>query len=114
MQKLHHELNGVRNEHESTLRKQKKEFEEVIKNVDEINEQVATLQKSKNLKELLNFVPIIEKQESLRDFSHDHYPLPIFHACKINENYLQTFLDTLKREKKECLSALEGNWKKLN
>lgn len=104
VQKLHHELNGMRNEHESTLQKQKKEFEEVIKNVDEINKQVAKLQKSKNLKELQNFVPIIEKQESLRDFSYDQYPLPIFYACKINENYLQTFFGHIEKENKECFS----------
>lgn len=106
VQKLHYELNGMRNEHESTLQKQKKEFEEVIKNVDEINKQVAKLQKSKNLRELQNFVSIIEKQESLRDFSYDQYPLPIFYACKIDENYLQTFFGHIEKEKKECFSIL--------
>lgn len=105
VQKLHHELNDMRNEHEGTLRKQKKEAEKVIENVDEINKQVAKLQKSKNLKELQNFVPIIEKQDALRDFSHDQYPLPIFYACKIDENYLQTFFGHIEREKKECFSA---------
>lgn len=106
VQNLHHELNDMRNEHEGTLQKQKKEVEKVIKNVDEINKQVAKLQKSKNLKELQNFVPIIEKQESLRDFSHDQYPLPIFYACRIDENYLKTFFGHIKKEEKECLSLL--------
>lgn len=105
VQKLHHELNGMQNEHEGTLLEQKKEVEKVIKNVDEINKQVARLQNSKNLKELQNFVPIIEKQDSLREFSHDQYPLPIFYACKIDENYLQTFFGHIEREKKECFSA---------
>lgn len=105
VQKLHHELNGMRNEHKGTLQKQKKEVEKVIKNVDEINKQVATLQKSKNLKELQNFVPIIEKQDSLTDFSHDQFPFPIFYACKIDESYLQTFFGHIEREKKECFSA---------
>ncbi|XP_065941508.1 tripartite motif-containing protein 2-like [Magallana gigas] len=101
VQKLHRELNSMQNEHEGTLQKQKKELEEVIKNVDEINKQVAKLQKSKNLKELQNFVPIIEKQELLRNFSLDQYPLPIFYACKIDENYLQTFFGHIEKEKKE-------------
>lgn len=77
----------------------------MIKNMDEINKQVATLQQSKNLQELQIFVPIIEKQDSLRDFSYDQYPLPIFYACKIDENYLQTFFGHIEREKKECFSA---------
>lgn len=106
VQKLHHELNGMRNEHEGTLQKQKKELEKVIKNMDEINKQVQKLQKSKNLKELQNFVPIIEKEESLRDFSHDQYPLPIFYACKIDENYLQTFFGHIEKGQKECSSVL--------
>lgn len=106
VQKLHHELNDMRNEHEVTLKKQKNEFEEVIKNVDEINKQVARLQKSKNLKELQKFVPIIEKHDSSRDFSYVQYPLPIFYACKIDENYLQTFFGHIEKEKKECFSDL--------
>eukprot|EP00105_Crassostrea_gigas_P001662 XP_011413917.1 PREDICTED: E3 ubiquitin-protein ligase TRIM36-like [Crassostrea gigas] len=86
VKKLHQELDDMRKEHEAVLQKQKKEFEEKIGKVNEMNAKTTKLQKSKNVTELKTFVPVIEKQTNFSEVSQ--YSFPKSFERKIDE-YLE-------------------------
>lgn len=90
VEKLHQELNGMQKEHKDVLQKQKKEFEEMIWKVNELNEKTILLQKSKNVKEMQAFVPVIQKHMKIGNV-HTYpctYSFPKFLDSKIDE-YLE-------------------------
>nr|XP_034326321.1 uncharacterized protein LOC117689406 [Crassostrea gigas] len=89
VKKLHQELDDMQTEHEAVLQKQKKEFEEMIGKVDEMNGKTVKLKKSKNVKEMQTFVPVIQKQKSLIEVSQ--YSFPKLYEYKIDE-YLENKL----------------------
>eukprot|EP00105_Crassostrea_gigas_P046473 XP_019930621.1 PREDICTED: tripartite motif-containing protein 45 [Crassostrea gigas] len=74
MKKLHQELDDMQKEHKVVLLKQKKEFEKLIGKLNEINRKTRKLQKSKNITEMQTFVPVIQKQETLSEFSQYSFP----------------------------------------
>nr|XP_034326260.1 uncharacterized protein LOC105344127 [Crassostrea gigas] len=109
VKKLHQDLDDIQKEHEAVLQKQKKEFEEMIKKVNEINKKVIELHKSKNAIEIQRFKPMIEKQETLKEFSQ--YSFPIFFECKIDPNYLQTYFGYVEKTQEKKMSLLENEFK---
>ncbi|XP_052699642.1 uncharacterized protein LOC128177118 [Crassostrea angulata] len=109
VKKLHQELDDMQKEHEAVLQKQKKEFEEMIGKVNEINGKTIKLQKSKNVTEMQTFIPVIEKQETLSEFSL--YSFPTFYECKIDANYLQTYFGYVDKMQKKKTSLLENKFK---
>uniref|UniRef100_K1QY23 Tripartite motif-containing protein 45 n=1 Tax=Magallana gigas TaxID=29159 RepID=K1QY23_MAGGI len=89
VKKLHQELDDLQKEHEVVLQKQKKAFAEMFKRVDDMNVKMTKLQKTKNIKDLQTFVPVIQNQKILSDVSQ--YSFPKFYDYKIDE-YLENKL----------------------
>ena len=87
VRKLHQELDDLEREKFAKLHKQKVEFDEMIKKLDEMNIKSMILQKSKNVLELQVFKSVIEKQETTKEFSQ--YTLPAFHALETENNILE-------------------------
>nr|XP_011429764.2 E3 ubiquitin-protein ligase TRIM36 [Crassostrea gigas] len=85
VKKLHQELDGMQKEHEAVLQKQKEEFEEMIGKVDEMNGKTIKLQKSKNVKEMQTFVPVIQNRKNLSEVSQ--YSFPKYYEYKIDEYF---------------------------
>ncbi|XP_052697508.1 uncharacterized protein LOC128175721 [Crassostrea angulata] len=109
VKKLHQELDDMQKEHEAVLQKQKKEFEEMIGKVDEMNGKTVKLKKSKNVKEMQIFVPVIQNHQNLNEFSQ--YSFPSFYECKIDPNYLQTYFGYVEKLQEKKTSLLEKNFK---
>uniref|UniRef100_K1QIG1 Uncharacterized protein n=1 Tax=Magallana gigas TaxID=29159 RepID=K1QIG1_MAGGI len=89
VKKLHQELDDMQKEHKDVLQKQKKQFEEMIEKVNEMNGKTIRLRKSKNVSEMQTFVPVIQKQKSSSEVSQ--YSFPKFYEYKIKE-YLENKL----------------------
>lgn len=90
----------MRKENEVALQKQKQLFEEMISKLDEINSKSTKLQKSKNVKEIQKFKPVIEKQKTIEEFTE--YTLSVFYECKTDESDMKTyfgFFEKMQREK---------------
>eukprot|EP00105_Crassostrea_gigas_P013445 XP_011429764.1 PREDICTED: uncharacterized protein LOC105329957 [Crassostrea gigas] len=109
VKKLHQELDDMQKEHEAILQKQKKEFEEMIGKVDETNRKTIKLQKSKNVKEMQTFVPVIQNRKNLNEVSQ--YSFPTFYECKIDPNYLQTYFGYVDKMQVKKNSLLENEFK---
>uniref|UniRef100_K1PC72 Tripartite motif-containing protein 2 n=1 Tax=Magallana gigas TaxID=29159 RepID=K1PC72_MAGGI len=109
VKKLHQELDDMQKEHETVLQKQKEKFKELIGKVDEMNVKTTKLQKSKNVTEMQTFVPVIEKQGTLSEFSQ--YSFPTFYECKIDVNYLQTHFGYVDKMQEKKTSLMENNFK---
>ena len=105
--KLHQELDELKKENEGMLQKQKKEFEEMIGKIDEMNTKTTELQKSKNVTEMQKFRPVIKKQKMLRDINQ--YTFPTFHKCKIDENNLQSYIGYIEKNQERKIPLLEKN-----
>ncbi|XP_065944193.1 E3 ubiquitin-protein ligase TRIM71-like [Magallana gigas] len=106
---LHQELDDMQKEHEAVLQKQKKEFEEMIRRVDDMNGKTVKLQKSKNVKEMQTFVPVIQNRKNLNKVSQ--YSFPTFYECKIDPNYLQTYFGYVEKMQVKKTSLLENEFK---
>ncbi|XP_052697509.1 uncharacterized protein LOC128175722 [Crassostrea angulata] len=109
VKKFHQELDDMQKEHEAVLQKQKKEFEEVIRKVDEMNGKTVKLKKSKNVKKMQTFVPVIQNQKILNEVSQ--YSFPTFYECKIDPNYLQTYFGYVEKMQEKKTSLLENEFK---
>nr|XP_034327030.1 uncharacterized protein LOC117689541 [Crassostrea gigas] len=109
VKKLHQELNGMQREHEAVLQKQKEKFEEMIGKVDEMNRKTVKLKKSKNVKEMQTFVPVIQNHQNLNEFSQ--YSFPSFYKCKIDPNYMQTYFGYVEKMQEKKTSLLENEFK---
>ncbi|XP_052699314.1 uncharacterized protein LOC128176806 [Crassostrea angulata] len=107
--KLHQELDDMQKEHEAVLQKQKKEFQKMIGKVDEMNGKTIKLQKSKNVKEMQTFVPVIQNRKNLNEVSQ--YSFPTFYECKIDPNYLQTYFGYVEKMQEKKTSLLENEFK---
>nr|XP_022301797.1 uncharacterized protein LOC111109841 [Crassostrea virginica] len=105
VKKLHQELDGAKIENEIVLQKQKREFEEIIGKMDEMNRKTTRLQKSKNITELHKFRAVIKEQKTLKEFTQ--YTIPIFHECKIDKNYLQTYFGYIEKMQEKKVPLLE-------
>nr|XP_022326512.1 uncharacterized protein LOC111126286 [Crassostrea virginica] len=95
VKKLHQELDELKKENEAVLMKQKKEYEDKIGKIDEMNSKSTKLQKSKNVTEMQKFRPIITEQNTLKEFTQ--YTFPTFYGCKIDENYLQSHFGYIEK-----------------
>nr|XP_034327028.1 uncharacterized protein LOC117689540 [Crassostrea gigas] len=109
VKKLHQELDDMQKEHEAVLQKQKKEFEEMIGKVDEMNGKTVKLKKSKNVKEMQTFVPAIQNHQNLNEVSQ--YSFPSFYKCKIDPNYLQTYFGYVEKMQEKKTLLLEDEFK---
>eukprot|EP00105_Crassostrea_gigas_P021094 XP_011440106.1 PREDICTED: uncharacterized protein LOC105337176 [Crassostrea gigas] len=109
VKKLHQELDDMQKEHEAVLQKQKKEFEELIGKVDEMNGKTVKLQKSKNVKEMQSFVPVIQNRQTLNEVSQ--YSFPTFYECKIDPNYLQTYFGYVEKMQVKKILLLDNEFK---
>ncbi|XP_065944773.1 E3 ubiquitin-protein ligase TRIM71-like [Magallana gigas] len=89
VKKLHQELDGMQKEHEVVLQKQKTELVEMIRRVDDMNAKTAKLHTAKNVKEIQNFVSVIQNQKIMSEVSQ--YSFPNFYEYKIDE-YLENKL----------------------
>lgn len=89
----------MRKENEVALQKQKQLFEEMISNLDEINSKSTKLHKSKNVKEMQKFKPVIEKQKTIEEFTE--YTLPVFHEGKTVESNMKTYFGFFEKMQKE-------------
>ncbi|XP_065943369.1 E3 ubiquitin-protein ligase TRIM45-like [Magallana gigas] len=112
VKKLHQELDDMQKEHKAVLQKQKKEFEELIGTLNEINRKTRKLQKSKNITEMQTFVPVIQKQETLSEFSQ--YSFPTLYECKIDENDVQTYFGYIDKMQERKTSLTEKNFKEID
>nr|XP_034325696.1 uncharacterized protein LOC105347626 [Crassostrea gigas] len=112
VKELHQELDDLQKEHKAVLQKQKKEFEELIGKVNEMNGKTRKLQKSKNVTEMQTFVPVIEKQETLSEFSQ--YSFPTFYECKIDIKYLQTYFGYIDKMPERKTSMMEKKLKEID
>ncbi|XP_056006460.1 uncharacterized protein LOC130050417 [Ostrea edulis] len=103
---LHQELDDMQKEHESLLRKQKQELEEILGKVDEINTATMKLNNSQNVIEMKKLIPMIEKQETPSEITQ--YSFPVFYKCEIDENYLKSYFGYIEniQERKISLPRL--------
>lgn len=100
---LHRELDVMQKEHESVLQNQIKEFQEKIREIDDLNKISTKLQKSHNVKEMQKLILLFEKQETPIEYSQ--YSFKTFPEYPINTTYLQTHFGcaTILQEKKISL-----------
>nr|XP_022320416.1 uncharacterized protein LOC111122778 [Crassostrea virginica] len=101
---LHQELDDLKKENEAMLQRQKKELEEIIEKMDEMDRKSTRLQKAKNVAEMQKFIPVITEQKTMKEFTQ--YTFPTFNECKIDENYLQTdfgFIEKMQKIKESLL-----------
>ena len=68
VKKLHQELGELKKENKAVLQKQKREFEEMIGKMDEMDRKTTELQKSNNVTEMQKFRPVIREQKTLKEF----------------------------------------------
>lgn len=104
---LHKELDVMQKEHESVLQNQRKVFEEKIREMDEINKISTKLQKSHDVKEMQKLILLIEKQDTLNEYSQ--YSFPTFPEYPIDANYLQTHFGCAKKMQEKKISLLGRN-----
>ncbi|XP_078327084.1 uncharacterized protein LOC111122792 isoform X2 [Crassostrea virginica] len=104
VKKLHQELDELKKENEAVLLKQKKEFEDVIGKIDEMNKKSKKLQKSKNVTEMEKFRPVITEQNILKEFTQ--YTFPTFNKCEIDENYLQNYFGYIEKKHERKINLL--------
>ncbi|XP_022321337.2 uncharacterized protein LOC111123347 [Crassostrea virginica] len=107
VKKLHQELDELQKQSESAIQKQKREFEEMIGKMDEMNKKTTQLQKCQNVTEMQKFRPVIKEQKKLREFTQ--YIYPTFLECKIDENYLQTYFGYIEKMQERKIPLLEKN-----
>ncbi|XP_078323261.1 uncharacterized protein LOC144622464 [Crassostrea virginica] len=105
VKKLLQELDELKNENEAVLLKQKKEFEDVIGKVDEMNRKSTKLLHSKNITEMQKFRPVITEQNTLKEFTQ--YTFPTFYKCKIDENHLQKYFGYIEKMHERKISLLK-------
>ncbi|XP_052676876.1 tripartite motif-containing protein 2-like [Crassostrea angulata] len=84
VKKLHQELDDMQKEHEALLKKQETEYKGILKNLDQINRRATSLQKSNDVKEMQTFIPMIEKQKTLSEFTQ--YSFPTFCEAYTDDN----------------------------
>ena len=87
VKKLHQELDDLERENETTLHKQREEYDEMIVKLDEMNRKSTILQKSKNVLEMQKFKSLIEKQETTEECLQ--YTFPTFCAHQTDDKFLQ-------------------------
>ncbi|XP_078327085.1 uncharacterized protein LOC111126286 [Crassostrea virginica] len=102
---LHQELDDLKKENEAVLLKQKKEYEDVIGKIDELNRKSTKLQNSKNVTEMQTFRPVITEQNTLKEFTQ--YTFPTFYKCNIDEHYLQTYFGYIEKMHERKISLLK-------
>ncbi|XP_056015641.1 uncharacterized protein LOC125675256 [Ostrea edulis] len=86
---LHQELDDMQKKHESLLRKQKGELEEILGKVDEINATTTELKNTQNVMDIKKLIARIENQETPSEITQ--YSFPVFCECKIDDNYLKSY-----------------------
>lgn len=95
VKKLHQELDNMQMKHEALLQKQKTEYGDMINSLDEINRKATNLLKSHDVKKMQTFIPLIEKQETLIEFTQ--YSFPTFSECEIVANHLGTYFGYIEK-----------------
>ncbi|XP_052676416.1 uncharacterized protein LOC128157819 [Crassostrea angulata] len=110
VKKLHQELDDMQKEHEVLLKKQEAEYEEILKNLDQLNRKATSLQKSHDVKEMLTFIQMIEKQQVLTDLTQVSFPK--FCVCKSEENILQTCFGYVEKLSEIKINFLEKKFRK--
>ena len=107
VKKLHKELDEMKIETERVLQKQKREFDEIIGKIDEMNRRTTRLQKSKNVTEMQKFRTVIKEQKTLKEFTQ--YTIPIFHEFKMDISFLQTYFGYIEKTQEKKVPMLEMN-----
>ena len=108
VKKLHQELEDAKTENKGILLKQKKDFEEMILEIDERNTKAMQIQKSKNVMEVQKVKQLLEQKITMTDFMQ--FTFPTFNKCKIDGNYIQTYFGYIERMPKIKMSLLEKNF----
>nr|XP_022324329.1 uncharacterized protein LOC111125127 [Crassostrea virginica] len=104
VKKLHQQLDELKGENKAILEKQKREFEDLIRKMDEMNRKTTKLQKAKNVTEIQKFRLVIRKQKTMKEYTQ--YTFPTFFEIKIDENHLETYFGYIERMKKINISLL--------
>ncbi|XP_056006521.1 uncharacterized protein LOC130046582 [Ostrea edulis] len=99
---LHQELDDMQKEHESLLRKQKRELEEILGKVDEINTATMKLNNSQNVIEMKKLIPMIENQETPSEITQ--YSFPVFYKGDIDDNYLKSYFGYIENVQERKIS----------
>nr|XP_022323129.1 protein wech-like [Crassostrea virginica] len=107
VKKLHQELGELKKENKAVLQKQKREFEEMIGKMDEMDRKTTELQKSNNVTEMQKFRPVIREKKTLKEFIQ--YTFPTFYECEIEENYMQTYFGYIEKLQEKKIPLLEKN-----
>ncbi|XP_078322991.1 uncharacterized protein LOC144622241 [Crassostrea virginica] len=105
VKKLHKELDDLKKENKAVLLKQKKEYENLIGKIDEMNRKSTKLLHSKNVTEMQKFRSVITEQNTLKEFTQ--YTFPTFYKCKIDENHLQKYFGYIEKMHERKISLLK-------
>jgi hypothetical protein len=101
---LHKELDDMQKEHESLLHKQKKELEEIIGKVEEMNTITKKVKNSYDVLELQKYISVIEKQETVSEISQ--YMCPMFCSCEVEDSYIQSHFGYIENIQERNISLL--------
>ena len=99
VQRLHQELDGLINENEAVLQKQKQESEEMIEKIEEMNWKSTLIQKGNAEIQ----TAVIEKQKTIEQIPQ--YTVPVFHDCKLDENNMEAlfgYIGKIQEKKYYC------------
>lgn len=80
-----------------------KNVENMIGWLDEIHRKSMNLQKSENVTKMKKFIAFIESQKIMKNLTQ--YAFPTFYWCKINKNYVETYLGYIEKMQGSDLSA---------
>ncbi|XP_062587678.1 uncharacterized protein LOC134249340 [Saccostrea cucullata] len=102
---LHQELDDMQKEHETVLQRQKNEFEEILQEIDKMNTETTTLQKSKNIEKMKKFIPVIKKQETDRDVAE--WSLPVFYQFETEMDVFKSSFGYIEKMRKNKVPLKE-------
>ena len=108
VKRLHQKLEDSKTENKGILLKQKKDFEEMILQIDEINRKAMQIQKSKNAMEVQKVKHLLDQKRTMTEFMQ--LTFPTFHKCKIDDKYIQTYFGYIERMPNIKMSLLEKNF----
>lgn len=83
----------------------KTDLEERIKKVEEMNQKVIEIQRSKNVKEMQTLVQTMETQETFKEFLW--FTPPRFYECRLDVIYMQNYFGYIQTLQNESMPFLK-------
>ncbi|XP_056021507.1 uncharacterized protein LOC125651566 [Ostrea edulis] len=103
---LHKELDDMQKEHEPLLQKQKRELEDILEKIHEMNATTIKLKCSQSVMEMKKCIVKFKKMETPSEITQ--YSFPVLCECKIDDNYLKSYFGYIEniQERKISLPRL--------